>query len=59
MNLYGSLKITDRMQFTATIDNLFDRDPPVAGYATQGQAVNGQLYDKIGRSFMFGVNVKF
>jgi len=59
VNLYGSLKITDRMQFTATIDNLFDRDPPVAGYATQGQAVNGQLYDKLGRSFMFGVNLKF
>jgi len=58
VNLFGSLKITDRMELTATIDNLLNRAPPVAGYATQGQAVNGQLYDKIGRSFMFGVNLK-
>jgi len=58
VDLYGSIKITDRMEFTATVDNLFNRAPPVVGYATQGQATNGQLYDKIGRSFMFGVNLK-
>jgi outer membrane receptor protein involved in Fe transport len=59
VNLYSSYKLTDNIEVTATIDNLLNRDPPVAGYAVQGQAVNGQLYDKLGRSFMVGVNFDF
>jgi len=58
LNLYGSIKVTDRLSLNMTIDNAFNQDPPEAGYATQGQPTNGQLYDKIGRSFMFGVNLK-
>jgi iron complex outermembrane receptor protein len=58
VNLYGSLKISDGLELTGTIDNLLDRDPPAVGYAVQGQATNGQLYDKLGRSFLIGINVK-
>ncbi|MBB5987538.1 TonB-dependent receptor [Sphingobium lignivorans] len=59
VNLLGSVKITDRFELNAGIDNLLDTDPPVSPYATQGQAVNGQLYDKIGRVFEVGAKVRF
>ena len=36
LNLYGSIKVTDRMKLTATIDNALNRDPRVAPYATPG-----------------------
>jgi outer membrane receptor protein involved in Fe transport len=59
VNIFSTLKITDRMELTASIDNLLNRDPPVSPYATQGQAVNGQYYDKVGRAFEIGVRIKF
>ena len=58
VNLFGSVKLFERFELTAGIDNLFDKDPPVSPYATQGQAVNGQLYDKIGRVFELGIKAK-
>jgi len=59
VNLYSTIKISERMELTASIDNLFDKDPPVSPYATQGQAVNGQYYDKVGRAFEIGVRITF
>ncbi len=59
VNLFSTLKINDRMELTASIDNLLNRDPPVSPYATQGQAVNGQYYDKVGRAFEVGVRISF
>jgi outer membrane receptor protein involved in Fe transport len=59
LNLYGSVKVSENFELIASIDNLLDKDPPVSPYATQGQAVNGQLYDKIGRAFEVGVRVTF
>lgn len=59
VNLYSSLKVSDRMELSFNVDNLFDKDPPVSPYATQGQPVNGQLYDKIGRTFEIGAKLKF
>lgn len=59
VNLFSTLKIDERMELTASIDNLLNRDPPVSPYATQGQAVNGQYYDKVGRAFEIGVRIKF
>jgi outer membrane receptor protein involved in Fe transport len=59
VNLFGSVKVTERFELNAGIDNLLDKDPPVSPYATQGQPVNGQLYDKIGRVFQVGAKVKF
>lgn len=58
VNLFGSVKVTERFELNAGIDNLLDKDPPVSPYATQGQPVNGQLYDKIGRVFQVGAKVK-
>ncbi|MBT2186230.1 TonB-dependent receptor [Sphingobium nicotianae] len=59
VNLFSTIKIDERMEITASIDNLLNRDPPVSPYATQGQAVNGQYYDKVGRAFEVGVRIKF
>jgi outer membrane receptor protein involved in Fe transport len=59
VNLYATVKVTDRFELSANVDNLFDRDPPVSPYATQGQPVNGQLYDKVGRAFEVGAKYRF
>jgi iron complex outermembrane receptor protein len=59
VNLYATLKVTDRFELNANVDNLLDRDPPVSPYAVQGQPVNGQLYDKIGRAFEVGAKLRF
>jgi iron complex outermembrane receptor protein len=59
VNLFSTIRISDRMELTTSIDNLLDKDPPVSPYATQGQAVNGQYYDKVGRTFEIGVRIRF
>ena len=59
VNLFSTLRIDERMELTASIDNLLNTDPPVSPYATQGQAVNGQYYDKVGRAFEIGVRIRF
>jgi len=59
VNLYSSVKVSENFELNASIDNLLDKDPPVSPYATQGQPVNGQLYDKIGRVFEVGAKVRF
>jgi iron complex outermembrane receptor protein len=59
VNLYATVKVTDRFELNFNVDNLLDRDPPVSPYATQGQPVNGQLYDKIGRAFEVGAKYRF
>jgi len=59
VNLYSTVKVMENFELNMSIDNLFDKDPPVSPYATQGQPVNGQLYDKIGRVFQVGAKVKF
>jgi len=59
VNLYATVKVSDRFELNANVDNVLDRDPPVSPYATQGQPVNGQLYDKIGRTFEIGAKYRF
>ena len=59
VNLYSTIKVTEDFELTASIDNLLDRDPPVSPYATQGQPINGQYYDKIGRAFEVGARLRF
>jgi len=59
VTLFSTLRIDERMELTASIDNLLNTDPPVSPYATQGQAVNGQYYDKVGRAFEIGVRIRF
>lgn len=51
-----------RLQLFATIDNAFDRDPPIIPgiVSAYGQRITRtQLYDQLGRRFTVGVRVKF
>ena len=59
VNLYSSVKVSEHFELGASIDNLLDKDPPVSPYSTQGQPVNGQLYDKIGRVFEVNAKIRF
>jgi len=59
VNTYATIKVTDRIQLTGSIQNLFDKDPPPAPYTIYLTPVNGIYYDKIGRAFQAGVNLKF
>jgi len=59
MNTYATIKVTDKVHVTASIQNLFDKDPPPAPYTIYLTPVNGIYYDKVGRAFQAGVNLKF
>lgn len=50
-----------RMEFYFTVNNLFDKDPPIApnGAVIQPRASNGMLYDFVGRAFTGGVKLSF
>lgn len=47
----------ERFQVFGSINNLFDRDPPFSSGAVGG--VNAINYDTLGRTFRFGVRLKF
>ena len=49
-----------RYELVASIQNLFDRDPPIVPSAasTLPTETNGLLYDTLGRRFNFGLHVK-
>jgi iron complex outermembrane recepter protein len=53
--------VNENFRFFLTVNNLFDRDPPLAPTGTLITFVptNQQLYDVIGRRFTAGVNLKF
>ncbi|MGD9812324.1 MAG: TonB-dependent receptor, partial [Sphingobium sp.] len=59
INLFSSVKVTDRFEFGLNIDNLLDKDPPFVPYQTQGQYTSGAYYDKIGRTFEVTARAKF
>jgi outer membrane receptor protein involved in Fe transport len=59
VNLYSTLNITPDAQLTFTVNNLFDTDPPVVPYPVFITPTNGVYYDKIGRAFQVGVNLRF
>jgi iron complex outermembrane receptor protein len=59
VNLYTTVTVNDRANLFLTVNNLLDRDPPPSPYPILNTPVNGQYYDKIGRAFQVGVNVKF
>ena len=49
----------DRTEIYFAIENLFDKDPPIAaGNASSAQPFNPVLYDGIGRSFRVGVRAR-
>jgi iron complex outermembrane recepter protein len=66
VDLRGSYRVTERLQFFATVDNLLNKAPPnVAAGPGQGQTsyyftpINGIIYDAIGRQYRFGARVNF
>ena len=57
-DIYAALEVTDRMNFYAGVNNLFDVDPPFSRETYQGSA-RGALFDNIGRYLYVGVNASF
>ena len=63
-DLTGSYTVNDNVRFIATVDNIFDEDPPVIGNSTGTTAFNSgntfpSLYDVLGRVYTVGVTVRF
>jgi outer membrane receptor protein involved in Fe transport len=59
-NLSGSFNIADsRFQLFWNIDNLFDRNPPLAPNLNSELQTNGAIYDVLGRYFKVGAKVRF
>jgi outer membrane receptor protein involved in Fe transport len=56
-DMFGSLKVTDKLEFRAGINNLFDKSLPFV--ASSQISTDPALYDLIGRSFYMGVKVGF
>lgn len=60
-DLTASVELKQGYRFFLTVNNLFDRDPPLAPNGTLFTFIptNPLLYDVIGRQFTAGVNIKF
>ncbi len=63
-DLSGRWDITQTVRLTATINNLFDKAPPVVGSQIGTTSANNgntfpQTYDAIGRYFTFGATLRF
>ncbi|MCH4269961.1 MAG: TonB-dependent receptor [Brevundimonas sp.] len=63
-DLSGRWDITQTVRLTATINNLFDKAPPMVGSQIGSTSANNgntfpQTYDAIGRYFTFGATLKF
>jgi iron complex outermembrane receptor protein len=55
---------TDMLELTLTVDNLFDKQPPLVGSGVGGTSFNSgntfpTTYDAIGRSYTAGVRLRF
>ena len=55
---------TEQFELSLTVDNLFDKDPPLVGSGVGGTAFNSgntfpTIYDPIGRSYTVGARLKF
>ena len=63
-DLSGAYTVNDNVRFVATVDNIFNEDPPVIGNSTGTTAFNSgntypSLYDVLGRVYTVGVTVNF
>lgn len=58
---YTPKTLSGNMEFYFTVNNLFDKDPPITpnGSNTTPRAANGALYDFIGRNYTAGIRFKF
>jgi outer membrane receptor protein involved in Fe transport len=59
-----SQQIGENLRLTLTVDNLFDKEPPVVGNTVGSTAFNSgntypTTYDAIGRRYRLGVNLRF
>ncbi|MFS0773131.1 TonB-dependent receptor domain-containing protein [Sphingomonas sp. 1P08PE] len=55
---------TDQIEVSLTVDNLFDKDPPLVGSGVGGTSFNSgntfpTIYDPIGRAYTIGARLKF
>jgi len=55
---------TDQFELSVTVDNLFDKDPPLVGSGVGGTSFNSgntfpTIYDPIGRAYTVGARLKF
>ncbi|WEK43884.1 MAG: TonB-dependent receptor [Candidatus Sphingomonas colombiensis] len=63
-DLAGRVSPTDNVELTLTVNNLFNKQPPLVGNGVGGTTYNGgntfpTIYDVIGRSFTIGARLKF
>jgi outer membrane receptor protein involved in Fe transport len=60
-DMTAAVQLDEGFRFFVTVNNLFDRDPPLAPGGTLFTFIptNPLLYDVIGRQFTAGVNLKF
>jgi iron complex outermembrane recepter protein len=63
-DLAARVRPTEELELSLTVDNLFDKKPPLVGSGVGGTAFNSgntfpTLYDPIGRSFTIGARLKF
>jgi iron complex outermembrane recepter protein len=64
IDITGAYTVNDHVRFIATVDNIFDEDPPIIGNDTGTTAFNSgntypSLYDVLGRVYTVGVTVNF
>jgi outer membrane receptor protein involved in Fe transport len=55
-DLNASYRINDRLELFGVVNNLFDRDPPLAASAQGG--TNQVYFDPIGRYFKVGARLR-
>jgi outer membrane receptor protein involved in Fe transport len=58
-NLYGSYNLSEQIRLFGSIRNALDRDPVMTPYTVLNSPVYGAYYDKIGRQFSLGIDVRF
>lgn len=63
-DLSARVMVTDHLELTLTVDNLFDRKPPLVGAGVGGTAFNSgntfpTIYDAIGRAYTVGARFRF
>jgi outer membrane receptor protein involved in Fe transport len=63
-DLSGRIGVSDNLDFTVTVMNLFDKDPPIVGGTIGQVSFNSgntypSTYDALGRRFAVGARLKF
>ena len=59
LDVRGSYKWNDHLQFYTAVNNVNDAPPPLTPTAVGGAGTNTQLYDGLGRVYQVGVRVNY